>query len=481
MRKSLIFTAIAAVALGYGFGRWQPQNTGGATERPGLETLAAVETGQDYVCPMHASIHRHEPGSCPICGMDLVLDRRRTTPGGEAGARPAVSIEPSVAYNLGVRTAEARLGDLPRKIETIGKITRIDPMARRTLSPPIRGELVYVADKQQGDFIEDGELLFSVKSDELFEHERAFQEAFLHGDRATAAAMVPELGRMGLSSDQIARLQAGEPPEMPVEVRAFEDGVVYTRRGRVGESVHTGFTVFNVGGNYRVVNVTAEIFERQWGWVEEGQKARMTVRGLRGTVFEGEVVRVEPPVGYTTRSLEVGLRFRSDHTGLSQSMFAHVTILGQPRRQVLLVPADAVIRTGEGDRVVRVLGEGRYRPVPVVAGEESGGLIEIREGLSPGDRVVASGQFLIDSESSLLAGFRRMQAPADTDEGAGDTGTAAAPAADAPAAAAGSDLGGAAPADLDPDSGLPPLSQLQDGGQTPTGEPDDGLTPDTCV
>ncbi len=476
MRKSLIFTAVVAIAVGYLFGRWQPQGAGGATEAPELEAIAGVEAEPGYVCPMHASIHGHEPGSCPICGMDLVLDRR-ATPAGETDARPAVSIEPSVAHNLGVRTAEARLGDLPRKIETIGKITRIDPMARRTLSPPIRGELVYVADKQQGDFIEDGELLFSVKSDELFEHERAFQEAFLHGDRATAAAMVPELGRMGLSSDQIARLQAGEPPEMPVEVRAFEDGVVYTRRGRVGESVHTGFTVFNVGGNYRVVNVTAEIFERQWGWVEEGQKARMTVRGLRGTVFEGEVVRVEPPVGYTTRSLEVGLRFRSDHTGLSQSMFAHVTILGQPRRQVLLVPADAVIRTGEGDRVVRVLGEGHYRPVPVIAGEESGGLIEIREGLSPGDRVVASGQFLIDSESSLLAGFRRMQAPADADDGADHAGTVVAPASETPAANAGSGLGGAA----QPSPRLPPLSRLRDGEQTPAAKPADGLTPAACV
>ncbi len=200
----------------------------------------------------------------------------------------------------------------------------------------------------------------------------------------------------------------------PVEVYAFEDAFIYTRRGYIGEKVHTGFTVFNVGGNYRVIEVTAEIFERQWGWVEQGQKAKMTVRGLPGTVFEGEVVRLEPPVGYTTRSLEVALKFKTDNPELSQSMFAHVSIAGQPRKNVLLVPTDSVIRTGEGDRVVRVHDENHFQPVTVVAGEEAGGMIEIRSGLQAGDRVVASGQFLIDSESNLLAAFRRLSRPGNT-------------------------------------------------------------------
>jgi len=359
---------------------------------------------------MHAEIVSDAPGSCPICGMDLVKQAAADGVDDAAGL-PAVTIEPSVVHNLGVRTAEVAYGDLQRSIETIGKITRVDPMARRTITPPIRGELVYIADKQQGDFVDAGELLFTVKSTELFEHEKAFQDAFVSGDRATANAMIPQLSKMGLSSDQIARLQVGEKPELLVEVHAFEDGFIYTRRGRLGEKVHTGFTVFNVGGNYRVIEVTAEIFERQWGWVEEGQKARMTVRGLPGTVFDGEVVRVEPPVGYTTRSLEVALKFKTDNPELSQSMFAHVSIVGQPRKNVLTVPTDSVIRTGEGDRVVLLRGENRFQPVAVVAGEEADGRIEIRSGLQAGDRVVASGQFLIDSESNLQAGFRRLATP----------------------------------------------------------------------
>ncbi len=412
MLKNILAVTVAGL-IGYAVGQF-PANKAydGAAA---LEPIAPAATATRHVCPMHPEIVSDTPGTCPICGMDLVEEKDETHAHADETADvhglPMVTLDPSVAHNLGVRTAEAVHGALQRSIETIGKITRIDPMARRTLNPPIRGELLWIADKQEGDRVKAGELLFSVKSDELFEHEKSFQDIYRSGDRATANAMIPRLSVMGLNSDQIARLQTGAAPEMPVEVRAFEDGFVYTRRGQAGDPVHPGYTVFNVGGNYNVVEVTAEIFERQWGWVEEGQSASMTVRGLPGKVFRGKVVRIEPPVGYTTRSLEVALHFRTSDAALSQSMFAHVSIAGRSLKNVLTVPADSVIRTGHGDRVVVVRAKNRFQPVPVVAGEEADGRIEIRSGLKAGDKVVASGQFLIDSESNLAAGFRRMSSP----------------------------------------------------------------------
>jgi Cu(I)/Ag(I) efflux system membrane fusion protein len=363
-----------------------------------------------YICPMHAHITSDHEGDCPICGMELVLSERESDSVQASSERPVVSINSAIAHNMGVRTDRVKRGKLSRSIETIGKITRVDPMARRTITPPIRGELVYLADKTNGDIVSEGELLFSVISDELIEQEKGFQEAYLNGDRATATAMIPALRTMGLSPEQIADLQSGKLPKIPVHVYAFEEGYIYTRRGKLGEKVHTGFTVFNLGGNYQVIEVTAEIFERQWGWVETGQRATMSVRGLPGRNFEGKVVRVEPPVGYTTRSLEVALKFKTDNSELSQSMFAHVSIEGQIKENVLIVPTDSVIRTGSGNRVVVRDGD-QYQPVEVSIGEESDGYIEIKSGLSEGEQVVSSGQFLIDSESSLYAGLRRMSTP----------------------------------------------------------------------
>lgn len=321
---------------------------------------------------------------------------------------PTVMIAPSVSHNLGIRHAAAERRDLPRNIETIGKITRVDPMARRTVTPPINGALAYIADKRDGDLLERGELLFTVVSDELFDLQKAYQNAVVSGDPPTAGGMVADMRQMGLSPDQITALRNGAAPEFPVEVYATEDSYIFSRRGVVGESVHTGFTVFSVGGHYRVIEVTAEVFERQWSWVETGQTASMTVRGLPGAVFAGTVVRVQPPVGFTTRSLEVVLKFNTDDPGLAQSMFAHVSISGRPKENVLVVPSGAVIRTGSEQRVVRRHDDGSYQPVVVVTGEESGGMVEILSGLQAHDSVVTSGQFLIDSESNLLADFSRM-------------------------------------------------------------------------
>ena len=222
--------------------------------------------------------------------------------------------------------------------------------------------------------------------------------------------MIPQLYRLGLNERQIGELQSGQARDLPVEVYAKEDGYIFSRRGKVGDTVPTRFTVFNIGGNYRVVEVTAEIFERQWGWVDEGQVAAMHVRGVPGVSFKGTVVDVEPPVGYTTRSLEVRLKFKTDHPGLSQSMFAHVSIIGKKRKHVLMVPKQSVIRSEQGDRVVLFREAGLYQPVKVVVGEESESMIEIISGLKEGDLVVASGQFLIDSESDLQSTFLRMSA-----------------------------------------------------------------------
>lgn len=408
MFKKIIVFVIISGAAGFYLGQLTENSAADGHEHGKHSEQAAMAHSATYVCPMHPKIVSDKVESCPICGMDLVLKKIKAASVNKADSQyPSVEIPATVAHNLAIRTATVKRGELKRNIETIGKITRVDPMARRTITPPIRGELLYIAEKYQGDMVEPGELLFTITSEKLVEMQTAYQTAFLDGDLATATAMIPELRKMGLTPEQIGELQNKKEPT-PVEVHAFEEGFVYTRRGKVGESVHTGFTVFNVGGNYQVIEVTAEIFERQWSWVEQGQEATMTVRGLPGVSFLGSVVRVEQPVGYTTRSLEIALKFRTDNSELSQSMFAHVSISGNPKKNIILAPTDAVIKTGKGDRVVLALGNNQFQPVVVIVGEESDGWTEIRNGLEVDDKVVASGQFLIDSESNLQAGLNRM-------------------------------------------------------------------------
>jgi len=369
-----------------------------------------------YGCPMHSHVMSHEADSCPICGMDLVLNKTADLSNGTSGfssadaatTYPEVKILPAITHNLGIRTTIVERGDLTHTIETIGKITRIDPMARSRITSPISGNIIKMVDKYSGDRVKQDEFLFSVASDELFSMEEAFQKAFLEGNKAVASAMIPKLVAMGLDAGQVAKLQSGADPVFPAEIYAIKDGYIFTRRGKVGESVTSSYTVFNLGGDYQVIEVTVEIFERQWDLVKEGQRVSMQLRNLPGKTFYGTVNRVDEPVGYTTRALEARLKFKTDFKGMTQSTFARVIISGKSKHDVIIVPRDAVIRTARDNRIVKVNDADRYQPVVVEIGEESNGMIEIISGIEPGARVVVSGQFLIDSESNLLSGIRRM-------------------------------------------------------------------------
>ncbi len=399
---TLILVGIAGFILGQSVNFNDVSPTLKLSKAPGVNLVNSQSDNETYyTCPMHPEIISDSPGTCPVCGMDLVKQHHIHPQNNRASAYPAITISPVVVHNLGIRTARAQRGVMQHNIETIGKITRIDLTARRIITPPFGGVISYIADKYDGDEVTEGELLFAMTSPTLQEQQLQFQGLLKQGNSLGVSLIKAQLISAGLTSEQISKLQSGHPANFSVEIYAKEAGYIFSRRGDVGDSIPSGFTVFNIGSNYQVVEVTAEIFERQWNWVKVGQQANMVVRGLPGVSFSGKVVRVEPPVGYTTRSLEISLKFKTDHPGLSQSMFAHISIIGQSRHNILMVPRDTVIKTEQQDRVVLLKDNGQYQPVTVIAGEESVGMVEILSGLKNNDTVVSSGQFLIDSESNL--------------------------------------------------------------------------------
>ena len=151
-----------------------------------------------------------------------------------------------------------------------------------------------------------------------------------------------------------------------------------------------------------------EVFEHQIAWLAEGLTAEIRVPAYPGRVWEGAVDYIYPELDPKARTLKVRLAFDNPEGTLKPNMFADVVIYGGPKRGVLVIPSEALIETGERTSVVTALGEGRFQPVDVVTGMRRGGQVEILSGLQAGDEVVVSGQFLIDSESSLQASFLRM-------------------------------------------------------------------------
>jgi Cu(I)/Ag(I) efflux system membrane fusion protein len=157
----------------------------------------------------------------------------------------------------------------------------------------------------------------------------------------------------------------------------------------------------------------AEIFESQADWVRVGQPADVRLSYVPGRVWEGEVEYVYPSLNPKTRTLKARLHFDNPDEALKPNMFADVTIYGGARKDVIVIPREALIRTGTEERVILALGQGRYQPRIVVAGIESGDWVEIISGLEVGETVVTSGQFLIDSEASIKASLRRMMSTSD--------------------------------------------------------------------
>ena len=223
--------------------------------------------------------------------------------------------------------------------------------------------------------------------------------------------------------------RSGEPSRL-TDVRADQGGTVLEISVREGQHVQPGARLMTIA-DLSEVWVVADLFQDEVHAVSPGQDVVMRTPDQPGRVWEGEVEYVYPTVDPDSRSVPVRMRFDNAERTLRPNSYVNVTIEAAPRQGVIHIPREALIRTSQSDRVILALGEGRYRPARVVPGIESGGRVEIIEGLAPGERVVVSAQFLIDSEANLQGAMLRMtpreemrepDAPAEP-EGIGGVGT----------------------------------------------------------
>jgi Cu(I)/Ag(I) efflux system membrane fusion protein len=223
---------------------------------------------------------------------------------------------------------------------------------------------------------------------------------------------------LDVPDDIIREIERTGEPRNRVPVRAPINGIVTRMMARDGMYVTETSEMFTIADLSRVW-VLVDVYEHQIDWLQEGLSAEMTVPARPGRSWEGKVDYLYPELDPATRTLTVRLVFDNPDRALKPNMFADVVIYGGPKRDVLKIPAEALIVTGERESVVTALGDGRFQPVDVVTGMQRGGEVEILSGLESGDEIVISGQFLIDSESSLQASFMRMAEPEPADSGDG--------------------------------------------------------------
>jgi Cu(I)/Ag(I) efflux system membrane fusion protein len=361
---------------------------------------AAKHADPTFICPMHPDVVTNDPKAiCPICGMDLVP----LETGGEAGS---VKLSPTVINTLGVRTEPAKVRTLFRKINSVGYV-ELDEGKLRTVNLRVDGwiEKLYVT--SEGDRIEQGQPLFELYSPKLVNAQEEYVQALQHQNELVMKASRDRLMSLGVSEEQIDMLQTPEDVKQHITFNAPQSGVISQHKIREGQFVKPSQALLEIV-DLGSIWVIAEIFESQADWVKKGQRAKASLPYLPGESIEGMVDYVYPALDPMTRSLKVRMRFDNPEESIKPNMYADVEIYAKPKKKVLTIPREALITTGDENRVIISMGDGKFIPMKVKVGMRTDRGVEILHGLAEGDNVVTSSQFLIDSESSLKASLAKM-------------------------------------------------------------------------
>lgn len=421
-----IVAALAVAGLGAsGYGLYHAGMEKGAAQAAG----AAPSQGERRVLywhdPMAPGTKFDKPGKSPYMDMDLVpvyADEQATSGG--------VSIDPTLQQNLGIRTARVSAGTFAAPVAAVGSVA-YDERLVELVQARANGFLERLYVRAQLDPVRKGQPLAELYVPEWVAAQEEFLVARRLGDAQLVDAARQRMRLVGMDEEQVRRVAASGKVHPRITLTAPVSGIVSELAVREGATVMAGAPLFRING-LQTVWIDVDVQESNAARVRRGAPAKVTVPAFPGTALQGRVSAVLPQVASETRTLKARIELPNPGMRLVPGMFAQVHLTPPAGAGALVVPTEAVIRTGARTVVIAALGEGKFRPVEVRTGMEGGGRTEITGPLEEGQQVVVSGQFLLDSEASLKGVEARMQAaPAPAaagDEHAGHDAPAPAPA-----------------------------------------------------
>ena len=393
---------LATVLIAGGGGYWLGQS--GKSDAP-TETASGGRKILYYYDPMFPNQKFDKPGKSPF--MDMQLEPKYADEG--SGAAPGVSVDPAARQSLGIRVVVAEMGSLAATFDVNGSI---DFNQRDVTIVQARsgGFVERVYRLAPGDVIGAGTPIADLQLPEWGGAQTEYLSVKKLGRPDLTAAARQRLRLMGMPEGVIVEVDRTGRTGGRMTVRAPIGGVVQTLGARAGVTLAAGQTLAEISG-LGTVWLNAALPEAQAGLVQVGQRATATLTAFPGEAFTGRIIAILPTASADSRTLTVRVELANRGGRLRPGMFA-VVALGGDAKPALLVPSEAVIRTGTRSIVMLEKGDGRYHPAEVITGREGGGKTEILQGLAPGEKVVASGQFLLDSEASLTGLTVRPLEPA---------------------------------------------------------------------
>lgn len=388
----LILVGSALATGGFFAGRHTPSTTNMA---PATEASTSSNGKVLYWHdPMVPGQRFDKPGKSPFMDMELVPVYAQ-----DAGDTTGVSVSPAVQQNLGIRFATVRRVELASTFDAVGTV-QFDERLGVAVQTRVAGYVEHLAVRAPMERVRKGQALATLFAPEWLGPQNellALQRANVSPDLVAAAR--DRMRAMSIPAELVRRSEETGTAQARFTLTAPASGVVAELGVREGAAVTPGMTLFRIAGLEKVWAV-AEVPETQALRLTPGQKVAVTLQADGTQTFHGELQEILPDVNMATRTLKA--RFEVDNRAgkLTPGMLLSLQIAG-PKTASLVLPSEAVIRTGKRVVVMVRKENGAFEPRAVSVGRDVGDETEILQGLSEGEQVVASGQFLIDSEASL--------------------------------------------------------------------------------
>jgi Cu(I)/Ag(I) efflux system membrane fusion protein len=405
----IVAGAFAAAALIGFVGYWLGANQDSAGPRQSADGREVLY----WYDPMVPDQHFDAPGRSPFMDMDL-MPRYADEGGGEAGVR----IDPSVAQNLGVRLASVERASLSRSVTAAGVIAFNDRQVA-IVQARASGFVERSYGRAIGDVVAAGTPIVDIRVPEWTAAQAEYLALRGAGGELAAAAR-RRLVMLGMPEALVARVERDGAPRPITTVTAPIAGAITQLDIRAGMTVLQGAPLAAING-VSPVWLVASLPQADAGAARPGASVSARTSAYPGESFSGRIESVLPAADAATRTVEVRIALANRDGRLRPGMTADAEIAAPNAQPSLIIPAEAAIQTGRRTIVIVAGDNGRYVPTEVELGRRAGDRIEVRQGLSEGQRVVASGQFLIDSEASLTGALERLQAaspPASAADGA---------------------------------------------------------------
>ena len=400
-RISLIgLCALLLVTLGTAAGYWLGQRREPArTVQPATNERKPLY----WYDPMKPDQHFDKPGPSPY--MDMQLVPKYADEGGARGS-PVLEIDPTLVQNLGVRFTRVERGVLPQTIEAIGTI-EFDQRDIAVIQARSNGFVTRVYARAPGDVIEKNAPIVDLLVPEWAGAQTEFLAVLKSGDADLIEASRQRLVLLGMPAELIARIQATHELHTTVTISSPLAGMIDSLGARQGMAVSTGATLATING-LATVWIEAALPEARGGIAQLGKHVEARLTAYPNQLFTGQVIGILPQANAETRTVRVRIGLDNRNRRLRPGMYAQVRLDEGEQTPVLYVASEAIIRTGKRALVIVASDQSHFTPKEVQPGADRDGKTIVLKGLTEGQTVVASGQFLIDSEANLRGLLARL-------------------------------------------------------------------------